>query len=231
MSKKLTFKILIGAFVLILASSVSYSRIWYNYSECGYEGECDGGGTSSGTGEAIGTAQGTGMSIGVLIVESAGHLTKSYSNMVSLLNTIEMSELNGTDFSELRETLYITIEEMEKANEAISNLKTVADNRQYYMPVIYRLWFFDYRGFQNEKGLLPGIFDNVQFYLARGDIRGVYTRALNDSVLILNRLYDLKEWLETDKLPDISKFWQINQDYMSLILFGQYTSTVFKEIL
>jgi len=231
MSKKLTLKIAIGVFVLLLTGYLSYPVIWYNYSECGYEGECGGEGTGSVTGDAIGSAQGTGMSIGVLIVESAGHLTKSYSSMMTLLNKIEMSELNGTDFNELRETLYITIEEMEKANEAISNLKTAADMRPYYMPVIYRLWFFDYCGFQKEKGLLPGIFDNVRYYLGRGDIRGVYTRALNNSEHILSRLYELKEWLVTDKLPDISTFWQINQDYMSLILLGQYTSTVFKEIL
>jgi len=235
MSKKikiLKLSILFGIIILITYMPI-YAYIWANHTECGYEGElCDTGGTGSGGELYIPETEGTYyVSIGDIIIDSAGHLLNAYSSMTKLLGNVETAELKGTDFNAMREILYSTIEDMERANTSLTILNAAAATRPYNWPVIYRLWFFDYYRFQNENHLLPGIFDKVKSYLYNGDIRGVYAQCLKDNEAILDQLYTLKEHIDADKFPEINSLWRLNQAYVSTLLFGQYTSQVFKSIL
>ncbi len=231
--KKVSTKILAGVLILVFLNLSAGAVICGNFSECGFEGEpCDSSGGGSSTGQYITESEGTySVSIGTLIVESAGHLLNSYSGMTRLLNNVEMTELKGSDFNAMREILYATIEDMERAKTSLTRLKEAAANRPYYRPVIYRLWLFDYCRFQQENNLLPGIFDKVKRYLYYGDIRGVYAQCLKDNEAILEQLYTLKESIDADRFPEIESLWRLNQAYVSTLLFGQYTSQVFKTIL
>ena len=227
--KQLTLTIFVGLLILFTTSVVSYAVIWGNYSECGYEGECEDPEANSIGVYVVGSVETEkGISIRKLIVESAGHLLNSYSGMLTLLNRIEMSELNGPNLAEIRELTYRVIEDMEKANSTIQLLKTTADQTPYHQPVIQRLLTFNFDGLQMERGLNAVIFAEVKAYLSQGDIRGLYALFLDNSEEILDRLYTLKASVDANKLPDIHSLWRINQDYMSLILLGQHTSEVFE---
>ncbi|MCP5104631.1 MAG: hypothetical protein GY950_14695 [bacterium] len=193
-----------------------------NWSECAFEEECNDPETSN---------SGTGSGIGIYIVDGAGFLLNSHSGMTAFLNRVEMAEFNGTDFNELREILYQAAEDMEKAKSAYYNLKNAAAQKTYSQPVITKLSQFDYDGFQTANGLNAGIFGDVKNYLHQGDIRGIYDRFLQQSEAILEQLYIVKASVDSDNIPDISSLWRINGDYSEFILFGQYTSEVFKAIL
>lgn len=230
--KQATLKIFVGILVLIFTSSLAFSTIWGNWSECGYEGGCEGReGNSIGVYVGENVESEKGISIRMLIVESAGHLLNSYSGMLTLLNRVEMSELNGPNTAEIRELTDRVIEDMEKANCTIQLLKTTADQTPYYQPVIQRLLTFDFDGLQMDRGLNAVIFAEVKAYLSQGDIRGLYASFLDNTEEILDLLYTVKASVNADKLPDLHSLWRINQDYMSLITSGQYTSEVCELVL
>lgn len=223
-NKQLILKIIIGIIILSFANT-SYSRLAHNWSDCAYEGECDGGELTS----LINTPM--SISMHTYIVEGAGYFLDSHSSMQAFFNRVEMSDVNGVDYNELREILYKAIEDMEKAKEAYYNLKIKADNTPYKMSMIEILMQFDFEEFQLENGLLPSIFEKVEYYLSKGDVRGLYATILSSNEEILYKLYEIKEVVDADQFPEITKLWRINQKYAEFQLFGQYTSEVFKKAL
>ncbi len=218
-SKRLKLKFFIGLFVLIVFNSYSFSYIMGNFGDCGF-GEDEGKGLSIVK----------DISIKLYIIEGAGYFLNSYSDMHLFLNKVEMSELNGVDYKELRDILYRVIENMEKAKEAYYNLKQKADNTPYNQAFINQLLSFDYVVFQNENGLNITIFKDVESFLSKGDVRGLFDRLLSNSDEILNKLYTVKESVDAERFPETSTIWRLNQDYSETILFGQYGSEVFFEI-
>ena len=223
--KKTNQKIILGLLILGLFAFNSYSYVTFNWSDCAYRGECDGGESTS----LIMVPM--SMSMHTYIVEGAGYFLDSHSNFQAFLSRVEMSEINGVDYNELREILYKSIEDMEKAREAYYNLKITADNTPYKEPVIEALRAFDYDGFQEANGLIPYIFEKVKGYLSKGDVRGIYADALSSMESLLEKLYTVKESLDTDQFPEIKELWRINQFYSESLFTGQYTSEVFKYIL
>jgi hypothetical protein len=162
------------------------------------------------------------------IVEGAGYFLDSHSSMQAFLNRVEMSDVKGVDYNELREILYNAIENMEKAREAYYNLKLKADNTPYKQVMIDKLLEFNYEGFKESNGLIPFIFERVKNYLSKGDVRGIYAEFVSNTEKILEKLYEIKISVDSDQFPDISNLWRINQVYSEYLLYGQYTSEVCK---
>jgi hypothetical protein len=77
----------------------------------------------------------------------------------------------------------------------------------------------------------PAVFNPLREYLARGDVRGVFSKVLKDTEAILDQLYSIKEILEADKVPEIETTWKLNQTFSDYLLFGQYAAMVFKEMI
>ena len=228
MSKQIkSFKLIlfIMVCVFVLFNIKSFAAVWGNWSDCSYRGECDGGEATS----LIMVPMNTSMHM--YIVEGAGYFLNSHSNFQAFLSRVEMSEINGADFNELREILYKTIEDMEKAREAYYNLKIKADNTPYKENVIDELRAFDYDSFREANGLIPLIFEKVKGYLSKGDVRGVYANGLSNTETILEKLYTVKESVDADQFPDIKDLWRLSQFYSENQGFGQYTSEVFRTIL
>ena len=217
----LFLKFFMGFLILILINPILNSRVTYNWSECTVQPGCDGSEKVSGT----------SINLGVYVVQSAGHFLNSYSSWNTFLNRVEMAELNGLDYKELREILYTAIEEMEKANALYSDISTAAGKSVYVQSVIDCLIAFDYKTFQKEKGLNAVVFKEVTEYLEAGDIRGIYSNAMQTTGQILDRLYEVKVIIETDTFPKIEGLWEINQEYAVFGLFGQYVSQVCYAVL
>jgi len=212
-NKKLMIKIFIVFFFIIAIEKGIDALIIANRGDCAFGG----GGEKEG-------------SIKSYIIEGAGYFLSSYSDTLLFLNKIEMSELIGVDYKELRAILYRAIENMEKARDAYSNLKQMADNTPYNQAMIDQLLSFDYAGFQNEKVLNNTIFKTVESYLSKGDVRGFFTLLLSNSEQILNKLYTIKAWVDTDTFPGLSTLWRVNQVFSETMFFGQYGAEVFYEI-
>jgi len=120
------------------------------------------------------------------IMESTGYFLTSHSDYQDFLNRVEMSDIKGIDYKELRELIYSTIDNMEKARDAYVNLKTAAEKIPYNQEMIDQLMKFDYDGFLVKNGLLEPIFSKIQNLLGKGDIVGLDNAVLANMDTILN---------------------------------------------
>ena len=168
--------------------------------------------------------------ISQLVIESGTYFLKSNSDMLLFLSMIESSESSEPDFKALQEAINSTIDNMENAKTACYQLKNLTAVTPYNQEVISKLIVFNYTNFQNEKGLIPVIFDKVIQFLKNGDVRGVYDEFYNYFNGILEVLYDLQKDVDNSTFPELSTLWHINQKYSEVKLFSQYVAEVFYEI-
>jgi len=166
-----------------------------------------------------------------IIIEGAGYMLKGHSDYLLFLNRIELSELQGTDYNELRIILEKTIANLEQASGTYRELYRRASSTPYNPAVIEKLKAFDYYGFQREMGLTPSVFSEVRGYLSAGNVDGIYYRISTRVDSILKRLYIIKGMVENGRFPDISNVWRAGQDFSENFLFGQYVAEVFNKIL
>lgn len=168
--------------------------------------------------------------IGQLVIESGTYFLKSNSDMLLFLSMIESSEASEPGFKTLQEVINSAIDNMENAKTACYRLKNLAAITPYNQEVISRLIVFNYTNFQNEKGLIPVIFEKVINFLKNGNVRGIYNEFYNNFNDILDVLYDLKKDVDNSNFPELSTMWRINQKYTEVKLFGQYVAEVFYSI-
>ena len=166
-------------------------------------------------------------SIGYLISKGGGFFLKSHSDMLLFLNLIEISEISDLDFIELQKVLNSAIDNIEKASETYYHLKSLAAVTPYNQEVIDKLRTFDYDTLQSERNLNAVIFEKVKKLLSIGDVRGAYNLFYEDLDYLFEQIRSLKPIVDSEKVPEISELWRINQKYNELQLFGQYLSEVF----
>lgn len=176
------------------------------------------------------TSNASSSTIGVYIAESAAYFLKSHSAMLSLLNKIELSDLQGLDYPGLRLLLQEAIQNMEAAKLYYTLLKSAADITPYNPIMVERLISFDYEGFQNKKGLNATTFGTVRNYLGKGDVTGFFGNLLSRTDIILKKLYELKQTTEMYKFPLLGRLWNLNQEYSEFLMAGQYSAQVFYEL-
>ena len=209
-------------FSIIFVSGINlFPLMVANNSDKGYDRGGDGVNMS-----ANGSAQ-----IRTLIIEAAGQYIKSHSDFQLFLDKIEMAELYGVNFDELRYILNNAISSMESAKATYFELKTVAAATPYNPDVIYLLKNFDYNGFQEENGLTQEIFSMVTGYLSAGDITGTYIKMHSNTVSLLNNLYIIKQDIDESNFPKRKDLWGTAQMYSNSQFFGMYISQVFYEVI
>lgn len=199
---------------------IAYALVWQNWRECANVPGC---GSS--------TVQTEYFLLKTYVEESAGYFLNSHSNFQALLNRMELADIKSIDYAELKEILYSTIENMEKAKAAYMNLKAASEKLPYNEVMIANLVKFDYDGFRVQFELIEPIFARVKSLLEKGDIFELDMAVLNNMDVILSKLYKMKVVLDKDQLPEIALLWRTNQAYAEVHLFGQYVSEVFKNIL
>jgi hypothetical protein len=168
--------------------------------------------------------------IGQLLIEGGGYFLKSHSEIMLFLNKIELSALSGPDYKELQEIINTAINNMESAIDTYYELKSLAEGTPYNQEVIVKLMSFDYLKFQEENGLNPAIFKEVEKFLSAGDIRGIYNEIFLNFGELLEHLNTVKTVIDKDTFPEISILWRLNQKYSEIALFGQYVAEVFYNI-
>ena len=172
--------------------------------------------------------QGTMLPLTPSITESAGCFLNSHSAYQAFLNRVEMADINGIEFNELKDILYNALDNMEKAKAAYANVKTAALKVPNDPVMIDKLMKFDYDSFQVNYDLIGPIFEKVKGFLIKGDVSGIDDAMLANMDNILRQLYEVKAALAKTQLPDIALLWQLNQSYTNAQLFGQYMSQIIK---
>ena len=153
-----------------------------------------------------------------------------YLGVSTFMNRFETAELTGADFAGMRDILSRVIDNLETAKVYYMFINYIAAYTPYREDVIERLKAFDYEDFQKHWGLYPNVFDRLNSYLCRGDVRGVFSVISKDIDLLLARLYTLKATIDSDKFPSVQSVWQLNQVFSDNIFFGQYFAMVMYEV-
>jgi hypothetical protein len=120
---------------------------------------------------------------------------------------------------------------MEGARAAYDDLTYLAEITPYNQEVIRELVTFNYGRFRISNGLNFSIFWDVKRYLKRGNVRGIYRKMLRDTEGILNILYDIQAAVNACQMPEISQIWDLNHRCFLSLIFDQYTSMVFYQII
>jgi hypothetical protein len=168
--------------------------------------------------------------IGSLVIQSAGYFLESQSSYLLFLNRIELSEISGIDYAELKALLNSTVDRLESSRKKYFELVNLAENTPMNQDIVWRLIFFDYGSFQRSNDLEPRIFRRVSWWLSMGDLRGAYCSFFNDVEKLLAKLRDIKLSIDNEKMPRISALWRINQKYCEMLLFGQYVTEIFSTL-
>lgn len=208
---KLVSKVSLAVFVLLLVHVNVFALIYGNESDKGYGNP--GGKSSTPT-------------IRTYVLQGAGYFLDSYSDILLFLNKIELAELNGIDYVELQNIVNRARENIQQQKDNYLNLTQLADATPYDQVVIDQLTSFDYAAFQQEKALNSVIFADVQSYLSKGDIRGVYYRFLAAADTLLTQLNTIKTDIDANRFPQSSDLWNLDQNAAQSLLFGQYTAEV-----
>jgi len=164
------------------------------------------------------------------VIEAAGGFLKSQSDFLLFLNKIEMEEINGIDFAELKQVINNAVVNMENAMLKYESLTQLADSTPYDQSTITTLVSFNYISFQGNKGSNSVIFKEVKTYLCSGDVRGLYHRLLENTQSLLDQLTAVKSVVDAEVIPENSTLWQVNQAYSEMLLFGQYAAEIFYDL-
>lgn len=205
------FKAVAGLLVLLLFSMQGYARIIHNGSEAAFH-EPD---------QPVITEQ---------VITAAGYFLKSQSELLQLLEKIELSDLTGADYTELQLFIDSTVVNMKDAETAYITLAQTADGAGYNPEPLTTLANFDYASFRETKNLNISIFQQVETYLAAGDIRGVYHKMVTDTGRLLEMLNRIKTAVAAGTLPQMEDLWTVNEAFAEILLFGQYSARIFYEI-
>ncbi|MCP5046063.1 MAG: hypothetical protein GY940_02755 [bacterium] len=216
--KRVILSVCVVVFLVSLVSAPVFGRAIWNFTETGFD---EGSSQSSGIGQL------NGNSIETYIIRGAGYFMRSYSDTLLVLNRIEMSDLEGVDFEQLRLMVDQAIEGMEITRDTYIQLNNKVNSTPYNPVMIGKLLVFDYQKFGVEKGLNGNIFKTVRNYLSEGDLRGAYAYFLSGVENILNNLNQVKQSVDTGNLPDNEVIWRLNQQFSEAQLFGQYVAEVF----
>jgi hypothetical protein len=165
-----------------------------------------------------------------LIITGAAYFIQSNSDYQLFLKTIEMAGIYGVNNEDLANKIDSAVKNMELANETYYQILHMSNLLEYNPTVLEKLKYFDYGFYQYVNHLNPAIFKQVEKLLKTGNVRGCYQRFYTATNEILARLRGIKTSLENVSMPKIPECWRLNQLYLELALFGQYTAEVFMNI-
>jgi hypothetical protein len=214
-SRAIISKVFFATLLVLLITNSIYPLVMGNFSENAYDGSTDD------------NTEKLTISLSNYIVNGAGYYLKAYSETLMFLNRVEMSEVAAQDFNEMLDIVNRAIDNIKIAGEYYRSINARLAYLPYDFNIFYRLLYFDYAGFQREKGLNASIFQKVRYYLGYGDVNGIFSTLQTDTENILSRLYTIKSMVEAGQYPDLENLWRINQQFSETMLFGQYTSEIF----
>jgi len=217
--KQFIFKSLILCIATFLLNTQIYSYVSANGAGGGYE---DPGGGKSNSGSTKENSI-----IEAYIEEGGGYFLNAFSNILLVSNRIEIVNLKGIDYDELNKIVDNALDNIRNAKSTYSILIQTALYTPYDLVVISKLKRFDYQAFMTEYSLNSDIFKEVEGYLKNGDITGTFIRIYNSFIKIEGLLLSIKEEVSLNKMPELSKIWEVNEEASKSLNFGQYITRIF----
>jgi len=206
---------LIGTIVLF-ASVTLFGVVFGNDGEAGYNGG-DGSKTAANP-------------LKTLIITGAGHFIQSHARFQQFLHKIELAELYGVNYDELRGILNETISSIESAKTTYYDFIKLAAVTPYDQSFIAALESFDYDDSREKHNLNAVIFSRLESLLRDGNLTGVYEEIYAKTGIISHLLHTVQSFVDKDIFPAIPILWEINQVYFDGYLFGQYAAMIFSHI-
>ncbi len=207
LKKKNFLKIFVVLVVILLAYTYIHAIIALNYPICDGKSEQND-----------------------LIIEGTSLFLQSNSDVLLLLNEVEVAERMAFDFDYAFKLTESAIFKLEKARvhylDAINFGKIICDEKgdvESYAK-------FDYESFAEKNHLNKEIMAEVSELLKKGDVTGVYEKSINDMDSILSTLKEIKKGILIKVKPDIKLFWSLLQQYNILGLYGNYATLVFYSV-
>jgi hypothetical protein len=219
-----TSKILILFYILLFFNFSAFTRIYHNGSGSGYE---SGSGESSATSSKSATISNP---VENYIITGAGYYLKGNAYIQSLLNLVELQDMNGVDDAELAQLVNNALDNITRARETFAKLIETAEASSYNPVVIEGLHYFDYETFMTMNNLNPVVFNELQSYLSCGDITGTFKRSYYKIYNIEWLLVSIQTGLSANNPPGLQVLWQLNELCADTTLFGSYAARVFYEI-
>jgi hypothetical protein len=222
--KNLILAILVGALIFLATPTNVFARIMQNGAGGGYGGADE---TNSLKGRTLGMVN----TVEKYVIIGASFYLNAYSDILTFLNRVELSDLQGMDFYESRQILDRALNNMTDALKTYNRLIKKTEITPYNDIFIAKLLDFDYNGFMQEHGLNSVVFDKVEEYLKKGDITGLIKRMYTDFTIILGILNSIRDELYFERLPNMSEIWELNERCSKTLLLGQYASRIFYSVL
>ena len=214
-SKHPLFTVSIVCIILLLSSNNLFSYISCNGSGSGYEAPPGGKGV------------GFQNEIESIIIEGSGYYLQGNSYIQTLLNRIELQDINGIDYPGIQELIKKALENITNARLIYEKLVNKAEATPYNQVVIEKLKSFDYETFRQDKRLNDVVFKKLEGYLSVGDITGTFRHVLFVIKEIEKLLISIQTGMDFSR---IEPFWKINEMCAELSLFGSYTARIFQSI-
>lgn len=231
LSKKFSQICFVFMLSFFLLSSLSHGALFHDYSEHGYEGAAQ---------QQESTSRSSSSEFRRLIIKGAGHYLKSHAYYLSFLYSVELSGFGGSEAQSQLSLLNVAISEMEKSASIYNRVYQMARYMPYNCDMYWKLVFFDYWGFQQTKRLNQPVFRKVSNYLRSGNIDGTYAETSDNGRRKITKLKKIKKKLEEENgraasreasSTQLSDLWSLNQEYFEGLLFGQYVSQVFMNLI
>lgn len=203
--------------IMLFASMTLFGLVVGNHGESGYNSGDDGNKSATNP-------------LKTLIIVGAGHFIQSHAGFQQFLHKIELAELYGVNYDELRGILNETVSSIESAKTAYFDLIKLAAVTPYNQSFIDALKSFDYDDFRESHNLNPVIFSRLESLLRDGNVTGVYEEIYAKINEISQLLHTVKLTVDKDIFPEIPVLLEINQIYFDSYLFGQYAAMIFKEV-
>ncbi len=165
-----------------------------------------------------------------LIIEGTSMFLQSNSDVLLLLNEVEIAERMAFDFDYALKLTESAIFKLVKArlhySDAINFAEIICDEKAE----VESYAKFNYESFAEKNHLNKEIMAEVSELLKKGDVNGVYEKSINDIDSILSTLKEIKRGILMGQKPGVKLFWSLLQQYNILGLYGNYATLVFYSI-
>jgi len=167
---------------------------------------------------------------GSLIIDGASNFLQSYSNILMLLNESELSLTIGFDFAIAGSAVDTAAIKLKNSRDKYSTALMLMKQATYSPSFIQGLKDFNYDIFVEERRLNPCPMQHVSIYLSKGDVIGVYEKAIKDLDELQAKLAIIRASIHNNEVPDLEDLRTLYQHYSDFMAFGYYCSLVFYEV-
>jgi hypothetical protein len=165
-----------------------------------------------------------------LQAKAANNFLTASGNWSLFLAKFEMAEVSQVDYLELSSILKGTIQKIGEAENILIRINEASRQYQVNPTAQENLKNFDYKWFCTKNNLNPAIMSEVECYLNTGDILAIPDKIRENLADIKNQIEWFRQSVERQE-PNIDEMYTINQNLLTMAIFGQYTSMIFREVM